>query len=158
MKLTNSQEEYLKTIYLLAKTEKEIRVTDIANKLKITKPSVNLAIRNLKELALLNYEAYGDITLTETGKKEARRILKRYDIVKMFLTDVLEIEKEKAEEEAKSMKHAISEETEEKLEKYIVKALKLEELECGYDMNKEKCRNCKRVTLHNQNRKQEKKG
>ena len=44
MKLTDSQEEYLKTIYLLEKNNKKVRVTDIANRLKITKPSVNLSL------------------------------------------------------------------------------------------------------------------
>ena len=56
MKLTNSQEEYLKTIYLLEKNNKKVRVTDIAKKLKITKPSVNKGINVLKEIGLVNYE------------------------------------------------------------------------------------------------------
>ena len=42
MKLTDSQEEYLKTIYMLEKSKPKIRVTDIANRLKITKPRVNM--------------------------------------------------------------------------------------------------------------------
>lgn len=69
MNLTVSQEEYLKTIYILSKTEKEIRVTDIAKKLGITKPSVNRAIKGLKTLNLLNYETYGNISLTAEGEK-----------------------------------------------------------------------------------------
>ena len=40
MKLTNSQEEYLKTIYLLEKNQQKVRVTDIAQKMNITKPSM----------------------------------------------------------------------------------------------------------------------
>ena len=53
MKLTNSQEEYLKTIYILENSNKKIRVTDIAKKLNITKPSVNRAIKILKEMNLI---------------------------------------------------------------------------------------------------------
>lgn len=157
MKLTNSQEEYLKIIYLLSKTEKPIRVTDIANKLKITKPSVNLGIKNLKELKLVNYETYGNISLTEEGKKQAQDILKKYDIVRMFLTEILEVEKKKAQEEANAMKHAISKETEQKLEKYIIEVLNLKELECGCDMNKEKCRNCARISTQNRKAKPKRK-
>ena len=44
MKISSSQEEYLKTIYLLEKNNKKVRVTDIAERLKITKPSVNKGI------------------------------------------------------------------------------------------------------------------
>lgn len=64
MQLTNSLEEYLKTIYILKNTEDQIRVTDIANKLNCTKPSVNRALNSLKSNNLINYEAYGKIELT----------------------------------------------------------------------------------------------
>ena len=153
MKLTNSQEEYLKTIYLLEINNKKVRVTDIANKLKITKPSVNKAIKILKEIGLINYETYGDISLTEEGKKQAKNIIKRQDILKMFLEEVLEIDDKQAMEEAKAMKHAISEETAKKLDSYITEILNLGDLDCGYDANSEKCRKCVKITAKNRLRK-----
>ncbi len=149
MKLTNSQEEYLKTIYILEKNNTKVRVTDIAKKLKITKPSVNKAINNLKDLNLINYETYGEITLTKEGKNISKEIIKRQDILKMFLVEVLEIEEKKAEEEAKSMKYSISEETAKKLDKYITKILNLGDLDCDYDETSEKCRNCIKITAKN---------
>ena len=149
MKLTDSQEEYLKTIYILEKNNKKIRVTDIAQKLNITKPSVNKAVKNLKELKLINYEAYGEIKLTNIGESLAKEIIKKQDILKTFLTDVLDIEPKKAEEEAKKMKYAISEETTQKLEIYIGKILDLGDLDCGYDETSEKCRNCVKITAQN---------
>lgn len=149
MKLTDSQEEYLKTIYILEKNNKKIRVTDIAQKLNITKPSVNKAVKNLKELKLINYEAYGEIKLTNIGESLAKEIIKKQDILKTFLTDVLDIEPKKAEEEAKKMKYAISEETTQKLEIYIGKILDLGDLDCGYDETSEKCRNCVKITAKN---------
>ena len=96
MKLTNSQEEYIKTIYILSKTEKEIRVTDIAQKLEITKPSVNRAIKNLKDIKLINYKTYGEIKLTKEGEKQAQEILKREDIIKLFLSKILDVEETQA--------------------------------------------------------------
>ena len=62
-------------------------------------------------------------------------IIKRQDILEMFLVNVLEIEKNKAVEEARALKYAISEETAMKLNKYITEVLHLEELECGYNIN-----------------------
>ena len=59
--LTNSQEEYLKTIYILKNTQKDIRVTDIAKKLDKSKASVNNAINLLKNDGLIDYEPYGQI-------------------------------------------------------------------------------------------------
>ncbi len=157
MKLTNSQEEYIKTIYILSKTEKEIRVTDIAKRLGITKPSVNRAINNLKDLKLLNYKTYGEIKLTKEGEIQAQEILKKEDIVKIFLNKILDIEEKQAEKEAKAMKHAISPETEEKLEKFINKVLNLGDLDCDYDETSEKCKNCIKITAKNRLKKEKQK-
>ena len=118
MNLTVSQEEYLKTIYILSKTEKEIRVTDIAKKLGITKPSVNRAIKGLKTLNLLNYETYGNISLTAEGEKISQEILRKEDLLKLFLINVLGVEKDKATKEANATKHAITEEKKQKMKKY----------------------------------------
>lgn len=74
--ISKAQEEYLKTIYILKKQNGNIRVTDIANKMNCTKPSVNKAINNLTDNGFLNYESYGTIELTEKrrrfGKKNSR--------------------------------------------------------------------------------------
>lgn len=76
--ISKSQEEYLKNIYILKRQNGNIRVTDIANKMNCTKPSVNKAINNLKENGLINYESYGTIELTENrrkfGKKDNRNL------------------------------------------------------------------------------------
>ena len=148
-KITNSQEEYLKTIFILEKNNKKVRVTDIAEKLHITKPSVNKAINILKDMELINYKIYGDIKLTQQGEKLAKEIIKKHDILKMFLSDVLEVEPNKAEEEAKQMKYAISEDTAKKLDQYIGKIFDLGDLNCNYDSNSEKCRNCVKITAKN---------
>ena len=146
MKLTNSQEEYIKTIYLLEKNKQRVRVTDIAQKMNITKPSVNKALRNLKERKLINNETYGNIELTKEGKERAKEIIKKQDTLEIFLMGILEIEKEQAEEEAKAIKYAMSKESIQKLDNYISKILDLEDLKCGYDENNEKCRSCIKIT------------
>ena len=63
--LSNSLEEYLKTMYILKNTQNQIRVTDISKRLGYSKPSVNRAINCLKEEKLITYETYGNIELTE---------------------------------------------------------------------------------------------
>ncbi len=144
MKLTNSQEEYLKIIYILKNTENEIKVTEIANKLNITKASVNSGIKSLKDAGLINYEPYKQIELTEQGEKEAIKIIEAYDIVKLFLTDIIGAKKENVEEEAKNIKTILSDDSINKLAIYTHKTLGLYSLECGYDINKEKCIKCAR--------------
>lgn len=142
--ISKALEEYLKTMYVLQKQNGNIRVTDIANKMNCTKPSVNKAIYNLKDNGLLNYESYGTIELTRDGENLAKKILEAYDIVFLFLKDVLDLDEDKAKEEAEKIKSVISDNTINKLAKYVHKVLGLSSLDCDYDINKERCRSCKR--------------
>ncbi len=144
MKLTSIQEEYLKTIYTLQKTEKNVRITDIANKLNKTKPTVNYAVNNLKTEGLINYELYGSITLTEEGVLKAQKTLEAYDIMYIFFSEILKLDEKKAEQEASKIKATLDDETLNKIAIYTNKTLGLYSLECGYDINKNKCRSCLR--------------
>ena len=142
--ISKSLEEYLKTMYVLKKQNGNIRVTDIAEKMNCTKPSVNKALNNLKTANLVNYETYGPIEITEKGEDLAKKVLEAYDIVYVFLKDVLNLEKNEAEVEAEKIKSAINDNTINSLAKYVHKVLDMTDLDCGYDINKEKCRSCKR--------------
>lgn len=146
MELTNSQEEYLKTIYILKTTNVEIKVTEIANRLSKTKASVNNAINLLKEEGLVTYEKYGPIKLTELGEREAIKIIEANDIVKLFLTDIINVNAENAEKEAKEIKTILSDDTLNKLARYTHKTLGLYSLDCGYDINNQNCIKCARRT------------
>ena len=142
--ISKSQEEYLKTIYILEKHGETPRVTDIAEKMNCTKASVNKSLKILKEEKLILYEPYGQITLTEVGIKHAKKILEANDIVYLFLTSILGEKKEFAEEEARKIKMAMSDTTLTNLAKYLHKELGLYSLECGYDINNERCIDCVR--------------
>ena len=142
--ISKSSEEYLKTMYILKQQNGNVRVTDIAQKMNCTKPSVNKAIYNLKDEGLLNYESYGTIELTDSGENLAKKILEAYDKVYVLLKDVLNLEEDDAKKEAERIKLAITDKTINKLAKYVHKVLGLSNLDCDYDINKEKCRCCAR--------------
>lgn len=145
--ISKSLEEYLKTMYVLKKQNGNIRVTDIAKKMNCTKPSVNKAIYNLKDNGLVNYESYGKIELTQEGENLAKKVLEAYDIVYLFLKEVLNLKAEEAEKEAEKIKSAITDKTINELAKYVHKVLGLNNLDCDYDVNKERCRRCERRTV-----------
>ncbi len=147
MKLSSIQEEYLKTIYMFEKDNREVRITDIANKLKKTKPTINYAINSLKTEGLVNYETYGDISLTEEGKRQAIKILEAYDIVFLFLKEILNLDEASAEQEAEKMKATLSDDTLNKLAIYVHKTLGLYSLECGYNIGNYRCIQCHRRTV-----------
>lgn len=144
--ISKSLEEYLKTMYVLKKQNGRVRITDIAEKMNCTKASVNKAVHNLKDNGLLTYETYGTIELTESGEDLAKKILEAYDIVFLFLKDVLNLREEQAEKEAEEIKSVIHDETINRLAKYVHKVLDLTDLDCDYDVSKEKCRCCARRT------------
>ena len=144
MDLTKTQEEYLKTIYILQGEKNKARVTDIAKSLNKAKATVNYTVTNLKTSGLINYETYGEISLTDEGIKYAKKVLEAYDIVYLFLSEILKMDSFKAEEEATKIKAIIDDETLNKLAKYTHKTLGLYSLDCGYDINNEKCLTCER--------------
>lgn len=140
--ISKSLEEYLKTIYVLKKQNGNVRVTDIANYMNCTKPSVNKAINSLKDNGYLNYEAYGTIEMTKKGEDLSKKILETYDIVYLFLKEVLCLDELEAKKEAEKIKLSMSDKTINSLARYIHKVLDLNDLDCGYDVNSERCRTC----------------
>ena len=142
--ISKALQEYIKTMYVLKKQNGNIRVTDIADKMNCSKPSVNKALNNLKTTGLVHYETYGTIELTPDGEELAKKLLEAYDIVYLFLKDVLNLQADEAKNEAEKIKSAISDNTKNSLAKYVHKVLDMTDLDCGYDINKEQCRSCLR--------------
>ena len=142
--ISKALEEYLKTMYILQVQNKEIRVTDIANQMNLSKPSVNKAIKNLKENELVKYETYGKIELTEKGTDLAKKILEAYDISYVFFKEVLGLDEETSKREAEKLKLTMEDNTINNLAKYVHKVLNLNELNCNYNIANERCRVCKR--------------
>lgn len=109
--LSSSQEDYLKQIYVLAQRSEEVRVTDIAKLLEISKPSVNRAMNTLKEQGYIEHEHYGTIKLTKEGIATGKNIHETYKTAYKFLTEFLGVSAAEAEEEAHLMEHAMSKAT-----------------------------------------------
>lgn len=118
-KLTPSTEDYLETIYVLDRAEKGVRSVDVADKLKVAKPSVNRALKNLVDEGLIQQERYSVIYLTDQGKQQAKKILHRHTIIKGFLMNVLGLDDERADEEACKIEHVMSEDTVDRLNDHI---------------------------------------
>ena len=119
--LSSSMEDYLREIYVLALKSEEVRVTDVAKVLGISKPSVNRAMNVLKEQGYIEHEHYGSIRLTEEGLQAGKNIYDTYKVVYKFLTDILDIPPSDAEIEAHLLEHDISKNTRKKLKKFMKK-------------------------------------
>lgn len=120
-KITYASEDYLKAIYFLQNRYMSVRVTDLAEKLNVSKPSVTRAVNNLKKKNFVEHENYGLLKLTRSGFLYAESIVLRHDILTRFLCELLGIEKKFAVREACKLEHAMSNATLEKLKRYLKK-------------------------------------
>ena len=114
MNLGESLEDYLESLLILEKRGK-IRSVEVAKMMKVTKPSVNNAMKVLKEKGYVIQESYKDIQLTEEGRQLAKAVFERHQILTAFLRDVLLVKEEIAEDDACKIEHVISKETFDKL-------------------------------------------
>ena len=140
--ISASTKEYLKTIYVLMKKNKLVRVTDIANTMKCSKPSVTKQLNILKENNLIKYETYGHIDLTNEGIKIAKEVLADYDIIYILLHDVIGVESDISREDASKIKSVISDKTLTKISSYIYEVLDLKKMNCNFNIRNESCRAC----------------
>ena len=117
-----SSETYLETIYRIAEEQgkNDVRVTDIAARMGVAKPSVTRAVSNLKADGLLMQEVYGNIQLTEEGIKLAKQTYSKFKILAFFLIEILGVDREQALKDAKILEHGISEESLTKLKSFVI--------------------------------------
>ena len=113
-----SLEDYLETILMLYKSTGQVRSIDIANEMNFTKPSVSIAMKNLREKGYITMADNGYITLTESGKKRAESVLERHTILADLLISI-GVNEETAREDACKVEHDLSEESFEAIKKYV---------------------------------------
>ncbi len=110
MKIHESAENYLETILILSKKQSYVRSIDIANELGFSKPSVSVAMKNLRASEHILVDEAGHITLTESGQLVAESILERHRVLSQMLIH-LGVAPEIASEDACRIEHVISEES-----------------------------------------------
>ena len=110
MRLHESGEMYLETIYVLSKQIRDVRSLDVAEYMNFSKPSVSRAVRLLKEGEFITVDKDGYITLTDAGREIAEKIYERHTLLTNFLTG-LGVDEETAADDACKMEHDISDKT-----------------------------------------------
>ena len=118
MKIQESAENYLETILILKQRNGAVRSIDIANELDFSKPSVSVAMKNLRENGYIHMDAGGYITLTEKGREIAEMIYERHTLISSWLV-TLGVEKKTAIEDACRIEHVISAESFEAIKSHV---------------------------------------
>lgn len=112
MQIRESAENYLETILILRqrKGKGEVRSIDIVNELEFSKPSVSVAMKNLRENGYITVDKNGYIRLTDKGLEIAEKMYERHTLLSQWLIK-LGVDEKVAVEDACRMEHVISAES-----------------------------------------------
>lgn len=110
MKIHESAEDYLEQILMLKEQKGSVRSIDIAVAMGFSKPSVSVAMKNLRENGYISVDADGFITLEEPGLEIARRIYDRHRKLTAFFV-ALGVDPDIAAHDACKIEHDLSDET-----------------------------------------------
>ena len=110
MRLQESGEMYLETLYVLSRQQTIVRAIDVGEPMGYSKPSVSRAVGLLKHVGYLTVEDTGHLKLSEEGRKIAEKIYARHTLLKTVLMR-LGVDEQTAAEDACKMEHVISDAT-----------------------------------------------
>lgn len=122
MTIQKSAEDYLEAILHIGKIKEHVRAIDIVHHLDLSKPSVSVYLKNLKNNGYINVDSNGYITLTENGADIANKISERHEILSDILIK-LGVGRDIAIEDACKLEHAISDKSFDALKKYYFNRL-----------------------------------
>lgn len=120
MKIQESAENYLETVLVLSKRNPEVRSIDVATELGFSKPSVSVAMKNLRENGYVVINKEGHIFLTDAGREIAEMIYERHTLLSTWLIS-LGVSPEIAAEDACRMEHVISKESFSAIKEHVEK-------------------------------------
>lgn len=110
MKIHESAENYLETILILRQRNGNVRAIDIANELAFSKPSVSVAMKNLRANGYIQVDETGNISLLPEGQKIAETVYEKHTILTRMLVE-LGVSPETAAEDACRIEHVLSKES-----------------------------------------------
>lgn len=118
-KISSCMKDYLVAIRDLVDEKRYASISDIAKKLKVSRPSATQVVSKLTRIGLVNHEHYGDVFITDAGREIADSVSFRQNLFKQFLTGILGVPEDVAETEAFSLGHYIGTESTKKLSAFI---------------------------------------
>jgi DtxR family Mn-dependent transcriptional regulator len=115
VRLSRSQEDYLKSLYLLGGDQRPVPTRDLAQRLGISSPSVSEMVTRLSAHGLVEHDRYRGQQLTKEGRKVALELVRHHRLLEMFLMRVLGYRWDEVHEEAERLEHVISERMEQRI-------------------------------------------
>jgi DtxR family Mn-dependent transcriptional regulator len=116
---TRAVQDYLKAIHMLGGADETVSPAEIAGRLAVRAPSVTGMLKRLAEAGYIDYAPHEGARLTERGRDEARRVIRRHRLVELFLHRVLGLDWSEVDSEAEALEHAISPRLEQAIARHL---------------------------------------
>src|SRR5882724_12584013 len=116
---SQTEENYLKSLFNLANENGETSVNELSKRLDIKMPTLNSMMKKLAQKKLVHYESYKPIKLTEKGKKEAALIIRKHRLTEMYLVEKMGFGWEQVHSIAEQIEHIQSPDFFEKMDKLL---------------------------------------
>jgi DtxR family Mn-dependent transcriptional regulator len=119
MQVTDTIQDYLKTIYSIARAGDGVHTTAIAGRLNVSPASVTSMMKKLSSLGYLTYTRYQGVELTDSGTEIALEVIRHHRLLELYLHHSLGIPWDRVHDEAEVLEHAISEDVEDAIAKIL---------------------------------------
>ena len=119
LNFSNSEENYLKTIYHLQTKDDNVTTNELAGKLQAKPASITDMMKKLKTRKLVNYQPYRGFRLTPEGKKVALSIIRRHRLWEYFLAEKLKFNWDEVHEVAEQLEHVSNKKLVDKLDEFL---------------------------------------
>lgn len=127
MAVTEAVENYLEAILVLSYKQPDVHAVDVCNYLGYSRPTLSVAIKQMKEDGLISVSGENHIFLTESGREVAERIYERHNVIAAMLI-ALGVREETAYADACKIEHDLSNETFDCIKEHYFKYKKAKEL------------------------------
>ena len=120
--VTPSKEDYLKAIWTLSERPNEraaAGTNDLATELQVSPPAVSKMLKQMEQQSLVAHVPYYGVSLTETGREVALKIVRRHRLLELFLFKVLKYPDDTVHDEAERLEHHISDEFENRIDELL---------------------------------------
>jgi DtxR family Mn-dependent transcriptional regulator len=114
--VSRAMEDYLKAVYRLRETDKQVTTQRIADELGVTGPSVTNMVKRLAEMHLLSHTRYHGVDLTPAGEKIALEIIRHHRLLELYLAETLGYPWDEVHAEAERLEHHVSDELEARMD------------------------------------------
>jgi DtxR family transcriptional regulator, Mn-dependent transcriptional regulator len=117
--LSESIQDYLKSVYKLQAADGHVSIGSLANDLSVSPASASAMVKKLTALELLEHEKYRGAQLTPSGERVAVEVIRHHRLLELYLAETLGLDVEAVHDEADRLEHVISEELEARIDRAL---------------------------------------